>query len=120
MKPKLRNRRLRCEQCGRRTEHAPVGRPVGRGERAPAVLLGLATLLCVFAVLALVDNAYLRQYFVRLPHLTSAFLRGGIAGGVGVGVPSAILGPRRVAIALYGQYFDWQCSLCRRIRLAKR
>lgn len=123
MKPRVRNRRLWCKQCRRRTEHVPVGRPARRGERAWAVCLGLVAFVPVAGVifgLVQLYNAYLKEYFARLPHLLGCFVQGGVAGGVGVGLLFAILGPRRWGIIQYGQWFEWQCSLCWRIRPSKR
>ncbi len=123
MKPRVRNKRLWCEKCGQRTEHVPLGRPVSRGERARAIWLGLAAFVVVVCVLfgfVQLYDAYLKEYFALLPHLLSCFVQGGIAGGIGVGVLFALLGPHRVQIVQYGQWFEWQCSLCWRIRPPKR
>jgi len=123
MKPRVRNRYLWCEQCRWRTEHVPVARPAGRGERARAIWLGLAALavvVCVLVGLVKLYDAYLKEYLARLPHLLRCFVQGGIAGGVGVGLLFAILGRRRWEIIQYGRWFEWQCSLCWRIRPPKR
>jgi len=123
MKPRVLNRHLWCEQCRWRTEHVPVARPAGRGERARAIWLGLAALavvVCVLVGLVKLYDAYLKEYFAQLPHLLSSFVKSAIAGGISVGLLSGILGPRRAAIALHGQWYEWQCSLCWRIRPPKR
>jgi hypothetical protein len=123
MKPKMRNRRLRCAPCRRTTEHVPIGRPVGGGERARAVGLVLAAFivsLCVVAALALLSRKYLREFFALVPPLTRDVVLGGVGGAVGVGGPVLLAGQRRVQIALHGQYYDWQCSLCGRVRPPRR
>jgi Na+/proline symporter len=100
-----------------------VGTPAGRGERSRTIwlgILGLFCAVCIIVLLGIVEAESCKDLFAVLPHLTKAAVRGAVAGMIGAGIPMLILGPRRVQICLYGQAFQWRCSVCGRMRSAKR
>jgi len=55
-----------------------------------------------------------------LTGLAGAAIKGAVAGAVGVGVPFALLGERRVQIIFGGRYFDWRCSVCGLVKTSSR